>query len=147
MWSAKGKSGFTLIEVMAVMLIIAMVASLVIAVTPGTGRGRLRALTLEIAALFRRERMGAVLTGQDRRVSLDGEHRTFVGDGGDVIAIPPDVVLNLLGTDELWSGRTAVVRFHPDGASSGAVLKLSREGAEYEVRVNWYTGGVAIVPP
>jgi hypothetical protein len=26
------------------------------------------------------------------------------------------------------------------------VLKLSREKAEYEIRVNWFTGGVAIVP-
>jgi general secretion pathway protein H len=26
------------------------------------------------------------------------------------------------------------------------VLKLSREKAEYEIRVNWYTGGVAIEP-
>ena len=43
-------------------------------------------------------------------------------------------------------GRQAVVRFHPDGASTGAVLKLSREKAEYEIRVNWYTGGVAIAP-
>ena len=28
------------------------------------------------------------------------------------------------------------VQFHPDGASTGAVLKLSREKAEYEIRVN-----------
>jgi general secretion pathway protein H len=146
MSSTEPKSGFTLIEVLAVMLIIALVASLVIAVTPGTGRGKLKALTLEVAALFRRERLGAILTGRDRRVSLDGERRAFIGDGGDVIRIPPDVMVDVLGANELWSGRLAVVRFHPDGASSGAVLKLSREEAQYEVRVNWYTGGVAIVP-
>jgi general secretion pathway protein H len=62
------------------------------------------------------------------------------------VRVPRDVAVNVLGTDEVWSGRTAVVRFHPDGASSGTVLRLSREGAEYEVRVNWYTGGVAIAP-
>ena len=146
MWSTEPKSGFTLIEVLAVMLIIALVASLVIAMSPGTGRVKLKALTLEIAALFRRERLGAILTGHDRRVSLDGERRAFVGDGGDVVPIPPDVVVDVLGTNELWSGRVAVVRFHPDGASSGTVLKLSRDEAQYEVRVNWYTGGVAIVP-
>jgi general secretion pathway protein H len=55
--------------------------------------------------------------------------------------------VNVLGANELWSGRLAVARFHPDGASSGAVLRFSREGAKYEVRVNWYTGGVTIVPP
>lgn len=146
MWSTERKSGFTLIEVMAVMLIIALVASLVIAMTPGTGRAKLKALTLEVAALFRRERLGAILTGHDRGVSLDGPHRAFVGDGGDVIPIPPDVVVDVLGANELWSGRLAVVRFHPDGESSGTVLKLSREEAQYEVRVNWYTGGVAILP-
>ena len=140
------RAGFTLIEVVAVMLIIALVASLAVTMMPGTGRGRLKALALETAALLRRERLGAVMTGRERQVSLDGEQRVLVGDGGDVVAVPRDVVLDILGIDALWSGRQAVVRFHPDGASTGAVLKLSREKAEYEIRVNWYTGGVAIAP-
>ena len=129
------------------MLIIALVASLAVTKIPGTGRGRLQAGALETAALLRRERLGAVMTGRDRQVSLDGEQRVLVGDGGDVVAIPRDVVIDMLGIDALWSGRQAVVRFHPDGASPGAVLKLSREKAEYEIRVNWYTGSVAISSP
>jgi general secretion pathway protein H len=138
--------GFTLIEVVAVMLIIALVASLAVSKIPGTGRGRLKAVALETAALLRRERLGAVMTGRDRQVSIDGEQRVLVGDGGDVVAIPRDVVVDMLGIDASWSGRQAVVRFLPDGASTGAVLKLSREKAEYEIRVNWYTGGVSIDP-
>jgi len=129
---------------MAVMLIIALIAGLVVTMTPGTGRAQLKAVALETAALFRRERLGAILTGRNRLVALDGDYRSLVGDGGDVVAIPRDVVVNVLGVDEQWAGRRAVVRFHPDGASSGTVLRLSREGAEYEIRVNWYTGGVAI---
>ena len=140
------RAGFTLIEVVAVMLIIALVASLAVTTIPGTGRGRLKALTLETAALLRRERLGAVMTGRERQVSIDGEKRVLVGDGGGIVAVPRDVVLDILGIDALWSGRQAVVRFQPDGASTGAVLKLSREKAEYEIRVNWYTGGVAIAP-
>jgi general secretion pathway protein H len=142
--SADRVGGFTLIEMMAVMLIIAMVAALVVTMTPGTGRAQLKALALETAALFRRERLGAILTGRSRRVSIDGELRSLIGDGGDVVPIPHDVVVNILGVDEEWSGRQAVVRFLPDGASSGTVLILSREQAAYEIRVNWYTGGVAI---
>jgi len=92
------------------------------------------------------DHLGAGLTGKERQVSLDGERRVLVGDGGNVLTIPRDVVLDVLGIDAVWSGRQAVVRFTPDGASSGAVLKLSRENAEYEIRVNWYTGGVAIAP-
>jgi general secretion pathway protein H len=128
------------------MLIIVLVASLAITIAPGTGRARLKAVTLETAALLRRERLGAMLTGRDRHVSLDGERRILVGDGGDIVAIPRDVVVDVLGVNELRTDRFALVRFHPDGASSGAVLKLSREKAEYEIRVNWYTGGVSIEP-
>jgi general secretion pathway protein H len=138
------QGGFSLIEVVAVMLIIAMVAGVAVAFTRGTGRPRLKAVALEAAALFRRERLGAILTGRDRRVSLDGERRVLIGDGGGVVAIPEDVAVNVLGVDQQWSGRQAVVGFHPDGASSGTVLTLARQGAEYEVRVNWYTGGVAV---
>jgi len=143
-WSNDRRSGFTLLEVVAVMLIIALVASLSITMVPGTGRARLKALTLESAALFRRERLGAMLTGRERGVSLDGKRRVFLGEGGQDVAIPRDVVVDVLGVNELWEGRSAVVRFYPDGASSGAVVRLSREKAEYEIRVNWYTGGVAI---
>lgn len=128
------------------MVIIALVASLAVTLMPGTGRARLKAVTLETAALLRRERLGAMLTGRDRHVSLDGERRILLGDGGDVVVIPRDVTVDVLGVNELRTDRFAVVRFHPDGASSGAVLKLSREKAEYEIRVNWYTGGVAIEP-
>jgi general secretion pathway protein H len=145
-WNVDRGAGFTLIEVVAVMLIISLVASLAVTMMPGTGRAGLKALTLQTASLLRRERLGAMLTGRDREVSLDGERRVLVGDGGDMVALPRDVVLDILGVDALWSGRQAVVRFHPDGASTGAVLKLSREKAEYEIRVNWYTGGVAIGP-
>ena len=146
MWSNDRKAGFTLIEVVAVMLIIALVASLAITMMPGTGRAQLKAVTLEAAALLRRERLGAILTGRDRHVSIDGERRVLVGDGGGAVAIPRDVTIDLLGADNLSMDRSAVVRFHPDGASSGAVLRLSREKAEYEIRVNWYTGGVSIEP-
>jgi len=140
-------AGFTLIEVVAVMVIIALLSGLAVAFMSGTGRAQLKAVALDTAALFRRERLGAVLTGRNRVVSLDGAHRSLVGDGGHVVAVPRDVVVDVLGADERWAGRRMVVRFHPDGSSSGTVLRLSRQGTEYEVRVNWYTGGVAVATP
>ncbi len=141
---AERNAGFTLIEMLAVMTIIALITALAVTAVPGTGRAQLKAIALQTAALFRRERLGAILTARDRDVSIDGEHRTLVGDGGDRVAIPRDVSVDILGLDEQWSGRQAVVRFRPDGASSGTVVRLSREGATYEVRVNWYTGSVLV---
>jgi general secretion pathway protein H len=139
-------AGFTLIEMQAVMVIIALVAALVFAAMPGTGRTQLKAVALQTEALFRRERLGAILTARSREVSVDAQHRAFVGDGGERVAIPRDVTVDILSAHEQWSGRQAVVRFLPDGTSSGTVVRLSREGATYEVRVNWYTGSVLVEP-
>ena len=145
--STDPRAGSTLIEVMAVMLIIALVASLAVTTVPGTGRAKLQALALQTAALLRRERLGALLTGQSRRISLDTAERILAGEGGGTVAIPPDVVLDVVGADETWSGRQVVVRFTPDGASTGAVLRLSWEGVRYDVDVNWYSGRVAVEQP
>jgi general secretion pathway protein H len=144
MWSTKRSAGFTLLEMVAVMAIIALTASLTLTTISGTGRVQLKAVAMRTATLLRHERLSAILTGQVRQVSLDGESRSFVGDSGEAVAIPRDVALDLLGTDEEWSGRRAVVRFYPDGASTGAALTLSREKAGYDIRVNWYTGSVAV---
>lgn len=128
------------------MLIIALVASLVVTLTPGTGRVQLKALALETAALLRRERVDAILTGRAREVFVDSERRALVTEGPAFVVIPRDVVLDILGVDNLSSGQVSLVRFEPDGASTGAVFKMSRQEAEYEVRVNWYTGAVAVIP-
>ena len=136
--------GFTLIEMVAVMLIIAMVAGLAVSITVGTGRPQLEALALDTAALFRRERTAAILTGHSRVVLLDAGSRSLAGEGGDVVRLPRDVAIDVLGADAVFAGEREVVRFVPDGSASGAVMRLSREGAGYEIRVNWFTGGVSV---
>jgi general secretion pathway protein H len=144
---AARQAGFTLIETMAVMLIVAILASLAIPWTRGTGRGQLKALALETADLARAERLGAILTRRLRHVAIDGERRILVGDGGRTVRIPDDVVLDVAGSRESFAGRRSLVRFEPDGSSSGAALRVARGGFGYEVRVNWYTGGVTVVEP
>ena len=102
MSSTEPDAGFTLLEMMAVMLIIALASSSVIDATPGTGRAGLKAITLQTAAMLRRERVSAILGGRTNRVSLDRDRRVLVGDGGERVVIPRDVVLDVLGVDALW---------------------------------------------
>ncbi len=130
------------------MLIIAMLASLVVAMVPGH-----RARQAEgIDAANGRPCCGAsglpaVLTGQSRRVSLDGNTRTIVGPSG----VDGDSARcrgrcgrreTSSGRDgRRWSGSSA------DGASTGAILKFSWENVRCEVDVNWYNGRVAVDLP
>jgi len=144
--AAERQAGFTLIEMQAVLLIIVLIAGLALTMMPGTGRSQLEAAAMQTAALFRRERLRAILTARDRVIAIDGKERAFVADGGERVAVPRDVIVDILGVDERWSGRQTVVRFLPDGASSGTVVKLARGGTAYEIRVNWYTGAVALAP-
>ena len=138
-------AGFTLIEVSAAMLIVALVASLAVARTPGTGRTALKSVALQAASLMRRERLSAILTGRPRNVRLDGDQRALIGDGGGRVAIPPDVRADVLGGASSDERRVPVVAFLPDGASTGGVLRLSREEAGYDVRVNWYLGSISVI--
>ena len=88
MSSAEGRAGFTLVETLGVMLIVALIATLAMPTGRGTGRGQLKALALETADLMRRERVGAVLTRRLRHVSVDGDARMLVGDEtGDLPSI------------------------------------------------------------
>ncbi len=128
------------------MLIISLVALLVVSLPPGSGRAQLKALTLETAALLRRERVGAIFTGHVRRVMIENEPRALLGEGGNAVLIPPDVALDVLGVNDQQAEHLSIIQFLPDGSSTGAVIKLSRQEAEYEIRVNWFTGAVAIFP-
>jgi len=61
--------------------------------------------------------------------------------------LPKDISMEaMLATrcDERTVGRT--IDFLPSGMSCGGVIVVSRLGTGYEIRVNWLTGGVEIVP-
>jgi len=139
--SVDRKAGFTLIEMMAVMMIIALGASLVLTMPFGTGRAGLKATVFETAALLRREHMSSLLSGRERGVTLDRSSRVFIGRAGGMVVLPRDVALDILSA-ETPTGE--LVSFHPDGSSTGAIIKFSRDKGSYVLRVNWLTGGVMI---
>lgn len=147
MSSIEKRAGFTLVEMAAVMMIVALISGLVLAWSSGSGRARLKAVALEAAALLRRERLGAMLSGKPRHVALDVSARTLVGESGGKVALPQDVSLDLLAAEGSNGALQAVARFEPDGASAGAVLVFAKENARYELRVDWFTGKVSVDAP
>ncbi|WP_428991042.1 type II secretion system protein [Methylocapsa aurea] len=146
-WPLIDQAGFTLVETMAVMMIVALISGLVLAWTFGSGRSKLKAVALEAAALLRRERLGAMLSGRPRHVALDVSARLLVGESGGKVVVPQDVTLDLLAADGANGALRAVARFEPDGASTGAILAFVREGARYDVRVDWFSGKVSVDAP
>ncbi|MBG0812565.1 prepilin-type N-terminal cleavage/methylation domain-containing protein [Methylosinus sp. H3A] len=141
------RAGFTLVEMMAVMMIVALISALVVTWTFGSGRPTLKAVVLEAAALLRRERLGAMLSGHPRHVALDVSTRVLIGESGGKVAVPRDVSLDLLAADGANGNLQGVARFEPDGASTGAVLAFAKERVRYDVRVDWFSGRVSVDAP
>ncbi len=141
-------SGFTLIEAVAVLAIVAMLAALVMPDWPhGTTRPQLEAYALRIAALLKADR-NAALRGRSRVETLlsPSTREVVSGAGAGEVRLPQDVAFDAI-VAETCSGRQngSAIDFLPSGMSCGGTIALARPGAAVHVRVNWLTGGVEIV--
>jgi general secretion pathway protein H len=61
--------------------------------------------------------------------------------------MPRDVVVDtVLAARCSGHVASASIWFYPTGTSCGGVIALTRAGVGYQVRVNWLTGGIDVVP-
>lgn len=80
--------------------------------------------------------------------AVDAKGRAFrSGATGRLVRIPDDVVVDAV-LPVLCGGRRAfsTIDFLPSGLSCGGTIILTRGAARYDIRVNWLTGGIEIVP-
>jgi general secretion pathway protein H len=148
--SADGATdGFTLIEVVAVVAIVAILAAIVIPALPrGTSRARLESSAVETAAMLKADRNAAIRNRTLIVTEVDTPLRVIrSGATGRVIQVPDDVVFDALlasRCNQRPAGPT--IQFFASGMSCGGTIALTRLGVGYEIRVNWLTGGVEVVP-
>ena len=143
------RAGFTLLEVVCVVAIIAILAAIILPAIPrGTSYARLEAYALETASLLKEDRFAAMR--RRTRVATEvnaGEHMLRSGFTGRVLRLPDDVAVQALlasRCDQRPAGRS--IDFFASGRSCGGTISLSRLGVGFEIRVNWLTGGVEVVP-
>jgi general secretion pathway protein H len=141
--------GFALIEILCVLAIIGLLASIILPAVPRTTtRARLESYAVETAALLKADRNAALRRQTRVATQVDTEARAIrSGVTGRTIRLPGDVVVQATlaaRCADRATGRS--IDFFPSGMSCGGTIALARPGMGYEVRVNWLTGGVEIVP-
>ena len=124
------RAGFTLIEMIVVIVIMALVAGLVLAKQPFHSSGFDTDAT--VRALLNGLRLArSRAIAQDREVTVVTTARGFAVDGGPAWLLPPEESLS-----------TSQVVFTPDGGSTGATVLLAAGSRRIAVDVNWLTGRV-----
>ena len=148
MTARAGQHGFTLLEILIVLVIGVLLVALVPPLFSGmSGATELRGAARQLAAGLRNARNEAVVRQQEAVLTLDLERRRF-GVTGDPreIALPESVALKLYtAQSELLDSTTGGIRFFPDGSSTGGFITVSGPKLAYRVNVDWLTGAVAIV--
>ena len=143
------EAGFTLIELMAVVAILAVMATSVLMLTRTSSRGAtLKANAVAVAAHLMEARTKAMRRRRDEVVLVDVRRKQLVRqESRKVTHLNQEIGLAMVASDaERLSANVAGVRFFPNGSSSGATLRLDYNGEKYDVRVDWLTGRVAIQP-
>ncbi len=142
----KRESGFTLVETLAVVVLLAIFAALA-SVKLGShgGAAQARALLLNTSDVLRNARVMALSTGIEQVVYVDVLRRRIDSVGRRTLRVPPELGFSAVAAQsEQQDDRSFGIRFFPDGTSTGGELKFSSRGKIYEVHVNWLTGNVTI---
>jgi general secretion pathway protein H len=145
----EGERGFALIEILCVLAIIGLLAAIILPAFPrSTTRARLESLAVETAAILKADRSAALRRQIQVTTLVDAEQRSIrSGVTGHIMRWPSDVTVNAILASrcaDRVAGRS--IDFFPSGMSCGGAIALVRPGMAFEVRVNWLTGGVEIVP-
>lgn len=141
--------GFTLLETVCALAIIGLVAAVLTPAIPrGTSRTAFESYAVKVAALLKQDRQLALERGVPTATLLDpAGHAVVSGATGARIRLPADVAFNAVVARTCHGAPSDLsIRFFPSGLSCGGSLMLSRLGLSLQVRVNWLTGGVEIVP-
>lgn len=140
-------TGFTLLELLVVVAILAMLVAvvppLVSAAVPGA---KLKSATREVAAALRYARSQAITHGQDVTVHLSIKSRRYriTGISRDFV-LPAELDISVNGSGLATpDSETVGIRFFSDGSSTGGRVTLAIAGRTNQVDVDWLLGRVKV---
>jgi len=141
--------GFTLVELLIVLVIMSLLLSLV----PPLLSNVMPSVTIKATANdllhdIKYVRNMAVLNGRQTSLILnavDGSYFSEAKDNGVRIDLPTDIALSISDVGgEIANAESIPVRFFADGSSSGASILLRAEDRAYTIQVDWLTGRVSL---
>jgi len=140
-------SGFTLLEIMVVMVIASLILTLVPPLFSGAISGtKFKGATRDLAITLRETRSLAINHNTEQLVRLDLGTPSYQVGNSKILKLPDRVhmTVQVVTGENIPEGTQHVVRFFPDGSSSGEMITLSEGNHAYYLQLNWLTGGITI---
>lgn len=142
--ASKSQRGFTLLEVVVVVSLIALLAaSAAYVLSGGVTNARVRAASKDLVAALRYTRTQAIVKREPMFLTLDVERRAYQAADRDWVELPKEMELSMVtAAQEVVQEGVARIRFFPDGASTGGHVEVIRGQAVWRIDVSWLTGEV-----
>ena len=141
--------GFTLVEIMVVLVIVALMMALVgSSISRNISGAQMRTAAGKVAASMRYTRTQAILTKAEQVFLVDTEKLTYQAAEREAEELPEGMTVELnTARSELTSETAGGIRFYPDGGSTGGNVRLEANGRIYRVNVAWLTGEASVERP
>jgi len=138
--------GFTLVELLVVLVIAALVLTLVgTSISRSISGAEMRTAARKLATSIRYTRTHAILTKSEQVFLVDTENRSYTAPKREVVELPEGMeVLLTTARSELTSETVGGIRFYPDGGSTGGSVKLEANERIYTINVAWLTGEASV---
>jgi len=145
MQSHSAQRGFTLIELIAVMVLVAIALSLVsLEFTKSMNSAKVQAASRDLVAALRYTRGQAIVKNKQAALDLDMQNNTYQAPGKPLMKLPKDMHMTLLTADSEQTGATSGrIRFFADGASTGGHITVFMGQRRWQINVSWLTGQVS----
>ncbi len=144
---AKKQVGFTLIEVIVVMVMIAVLAGMVASgMSDSLRKAKIRAVSKDLVSAMRYTRGQAVVKHEQKTITFNVKDKTYQAPRKKIVHIPDEIDINVYTADsEVADETTGSIRFFSDGSSTGGWVKLTHKNKVWKINVNWLTGEIAMI--
>lgn len=142
---SEAESGVSLIEMLIVLAILSLAASLALPKLSGRDQTTpVSHLSSDIAVKLRAARAKAVAENREIVFAFDMEDRNYRVEGiGEPRQLPAGISLTITTARNRSGGREeARIAFFPDGTSSGGTIRMAYQGYSVAIEVAWLTGAI-----
>ena len=142
--AALPQRGFTMLELLAAVTIVGLLLAVTV---PASARFyesmQYRQAVRDVVTALASARYSAVNSGRAQDVSVDPAANS-IEFNGQATLLPEAINIAVHSTRELNRDRVGVIRFYPEGGSSGGDIDLERDnGTGVRISIDWLMGRVS----